>query len=423
MTTEVPDPTWDRHVGGCLYCGRPGPYSDEHVVSAGMGGDDKAWMLRGCVCRVCNTVVFSKLEAKVLKEGVTSLARLHEQPTTRDRKQAPTMDTHATLLRSEKNRWAVAEYLAGGVAGVRPQIMLEHLENEDHFGLAAPDETSLESFRAAVEQLLAQEFPLVRKDESKQIWVTPLHWSKGRYAPGREARADRVPTQGVWMGRLVAPPEPPDAVLPWTLYQRREGQLVCNVPDTETAALLLTRIRLNHAAIFPRPDATPAPSRIENPEVFLRIPEDPEARTRVLAKTGLNLLAHLVASDFMRDPCFDPAVNYVFGRAGATLRHGQAPANAFGPPNENHHDFILAAKRLDAHGPWHIQLIARVYGMQPMILLLGRCPSVPSALEAPIIVHVDYTRHEIRQQTLEQHAAALACRFAGIQELQPTSEQ
>jgi hypothetical protein len=52
------------HSGGCIYCGIGGPFSDEHVVSAGLGGDDDEWLLKGCVCRACNTDVFSKLEMK-----------------------------------------------------------------------------------------------------------------------------------------------------------------------------------------------------------------------------------------------------------------------------------------------------------------------------------------------------------------------
>jgi hypothetical protein len=67
-----------RHEGGCIYCGSPGPFGDEHAVSAGLGGDDSAWLLNDCVCRVCNTDIFSKLETKF----VTGQVRLHFFPQT-----------------------------------------------------------------------------------------------------------------------------------------------------------------------------------------------------------------------------------------------------------------------------------------------------------------------------------------------------
>lgn len=36
METFVRNP---RHDGGCIYCGSNGPFSDEHVVPAGLGGE------------------------------------------------------------------------------------------------------------------------------------------------------------------------------------------------------------------------------------------------------------------------------------------------------------------------------------------------------------------------------------------------
>jgi hypothetical protein len=74
-----------RHEGGCIYCGSPGPFGDEHAVSAGLGGDDSAWLLNDCVCRVCNTDIFSKLETKFLRSSPVALARLFLQPRTRDK--------------------------------------------------------------------------------------------------------------------------------------------------------------------------------------------------------------------------------------------------------------------------------------------------------------------------------------------------
>ncbi len=52
-------------IGGvklnCIYCPSTGPFTDEHVVPAGLGGDDKDWLLKDAVCGVCNTTIFSPL--------------------------------------------------------------------------------------------------------------------------------------------------------------------------------------------------------------------------------------------------------------------------------------------------------------------------------------------------------------------------
>lgn len=53
----------------CMYYGGPGPFTDEHVVPASIGGDDRTWMLRGCVCGGCNTAVFSPLELKFARSS------------------------------------------------------------------------------------------------------------------------------------------------------------------------------------------------------------------------------------------------------------------------------------------------------------------------------------------------------------------
>ena len=45
----------------CIYCGEQKPFTAEHVVSAGIGGDDPDWMLTDCICSDCNTKVFAPL--------------------------------------------------------------------------------------------------------------------------------------------------------------------------------------------------------------------------------------------------------------------------------------------------------------------------------------------------------------------------
>jgi hypothetical protein len=93
----------DRHVSGCIYCGSPGPFSDEHVISAGLGGDDNRWLLKDCICCICNTDIFSKLETKFLRESPVGIARLFLQDRTRDQgnRTAPPSITQSLQNRCE----------------------------------------------------------------------------------------------------------------------------------------------------------------------------------------------------------------------------------------------------------------------------------------------------------------------------------
>ena len=117
-----------RHDGGCFYCGSLGPFSDEHAVCAGLGGDDRAWLLKECVCAVCNTDIFSKLETKFLRTSPVALARLFLQPWTRDKTSVPSVQpktsyvaepTTGILLEAE----AVAEHRLAVVVGIGTNVV------------------------------------------------------------------------------------------------------------------------------------------------------------------------------------------------------------------------------------------------------------------------------------------------------------
>lgn len=69
----------------CIYCDGPGPFSGEHVISAGLGADDDRFLLVDMVCRRCNTDVFGNLEREVLRSSPIAVARAFMQPHGRDR--------------------------------------------------------------------------------------------------------------------------------------------------------------------------------------------------------------------------------------------------------------------------------------------------------------------------------------------------
>lgn len=69
----------------CIYCTSAGPFSAEHMIPAGLGADDKRFLLRDMVCKVCNTNVFSTLELEWLRNSPTAIARIFMQEKGRQR--------------------------------------------------------------------------------------------------------------------------------------------------------------------------------------------------------------------------------------------------------------------------------------------------------------------------------------------------
>jgi len=59
----------------CIYCGLRRRCNAEHVFPAGLGGDDKSFMLYNMVCEECNSVTFSKIEAAFMHSSPEAFAR------------------------------------------------------------------------------------------------------------------------------------------------------------------------------------------------------------------------------------------------------------------------------------------------------------------------------------------------------------
>ena len=139
-----------RRIGGCIYCGSKRAFSDEHVIPAGLGGDDAAWVLTGCVCSICNTDIFSKLETKFLRSSPVALARLFLQEKTRNRGSrtgAPSLQTKVTLVSDPGTGLLLAaEVGPQGQARVLPQIVAIPADGQVRTAVTGPDQDALSRF-------------------------------------------------------------------------------------------------------------------------------------------------------------------------------------------------------------------------------------------------------------------------------------
>lgn len=101
----------------CIYCGLQRPFNDEHVFPAGLGGDDRRFMLRNMVCETCNSETFSRLEAGLMRNSPEAFVRVHTQPRGRNRRKSsggPKFQPESTTAILPEGGDAEAEIRAGG---------------------------------------------------------------------------------------------------------------------------------------------------------------------------------------------------------------------------------------------------------------------------------------------------------------------
>ena len=399
----------DRHTGGCIYCGSNGPFSDEHVVSAGLGGDDAAWLLEDCVCRVCNTDIFSKLETKFLRSSPAALGRLFLQQRTRDagsQTGVPSIQPNVTLYRDPNSGLLLAaEMGVKGKTTVLPQIVAIPREGAVETGITGSDHADVYDFLARFQSALTDDVILIekRKDGFEVVYLTTtLTWTNESYAVGETTSSSRPPKVGLWLEPLVRPETASDGErLPFVVFGLPRGQLVCRANSPALAGALLTFLRQNPQVRQPS-QVGAATESDPTPGVHLRFGTNPETDDRVLIKIGLNLVAKLLGVGFVRDEAFDRAVDYARAGAGAVYKAPPTTADVLGPAITDRHVMAL----LDgpgANGGHALVFVIRLYGGPLEAFRLAEFDGPIAGLETPIVIHVDYQNHRIERHDLEGH--------------------
>lgn len=404
-----------RHHGGCIYCDSPGPFSDEHAVSAGLGGDDNAWLLKDCVCRVCNTDIFSKLETKFLRSSPVALARLFLQPRTRDKGSktgVPSVQPKASYIRYRATGILLeAELGAGGSSEVLPQLLIV---DAGQIAVTGRDAASVSAFLAELQKHLSNEVTLIAKSrEGFEVAyeITPLTWNDEAYAPGNTATQARPPKTGLWIEPVIRPEtaEAGDVLLP-RIFRRPAGQLVCRADASEHVAFFLTALR-NAPELLDASKVGAAGSAQERPGFHQRYLFDMSVHDRVMTKIGLNLVAKLLGLDLIRNPAFDAAVTYAHGGEGAVLKlppeASASLTDMLGPALLDRHNLaLMPIPRPD--GGEALAFLARLYGGPAEVFLLAEFEGSVPGLRRPIVLLVDYVNHRIEQPTIEENAVESA---------------
>lgn len=401
-------------MGKCIYCNEAKPFTDEHVISAGLGGDDKRWMLKDCVCGDCNTNIFSKLEAKFLRSSPVAIARLFRQKTTRGRggrPGVPSVTARQSLLDDPASGVFLNQELGQGfVAAILPQLVLQ---TDGTLTAHLPDIATGRSFLSLLKSTLFGDLVLVRKvkagfevayEQTELKWddVTEEYVTSGRQTSAKAPK----PTGGIiWVEQLLMPETAHSASrLTPRIYRREQGQLVCAVVDLDDAPRVLSLLRRNPNAIFVPDDANPI--AVEDAGVHLKIPMSIAVHDRVLTKIGINLAAHLFGADFVRRPEFAAAKNYVRTGEGNILKISaeKHPANKLLDAANfcDVHVFCIAAAKSDNDETRILSVMVQLYGGAFETIALAELPKDTPELQEPLVIIVEYNENRIEKYTMSQ---------------------
>lgn len=394
----------------CIYCPSVGPYTDEHVVPAGMGGDDGRWLLKDVVCGVCNTDVFSPMETKVMRASPLAIARLFKQTRSRKRGKktaAPSIYAPMSYFDDPQSGLLLEQELgSGGQSMLWPQVNYVPPERMTVSATDAASANELIRDLGALADLLTV-CEKLRDGLEVRYRLTFLRWDGVAYQPGEVDSTAAAPRGAIWLEPLEYPETETAGTLTARVFRRAKGPMTCRAGGAEAVASLLTLIRQNHPKLVVPADATSIST--DTPGIHLRQTMDPVAYDRVLVKIGVNVCAHLFGDAAVRTPAFASAREYArFGTGSVVqlpIEAAKKITDAF-PVLAHHHLLLIDAKAPEGGEPGHVMITMQFYGGISHSYLLAVGDAVPNAAD-PIFVVVDYEANLI-----ERHSPGSFAQFA-----------
>ncbi|AXW24572.1 hypothetical protein [Ralstonia solanacearum] len=384
----------------CIYCNIARPFTDEHVFPAGLGGDDRRYLLKGLVCGHCNTGIFSKLEGRFMRSSPTALARVFMQPHGRGKgKKAsiPRLETRTTSIVLPKHGAIEAEVTSAGKPVPLMQLILS---DEQNVRLTGGDHGTLDAFAAALSATLADTLHLVRKEATSagtSYRIETWTWTGGSYQhDGTDVRAAPV-HPCVWLEHFDPPANKAAQDYPPRLYHRLSGQIVLRTLVGVEVGPLLTLARKAREQVFRQ--APSSYETIDTPLVHINMSMNLTDQERVLAKIGVNFAVHLFGERYVR--------HHAFNRIKRAILNESQRINCRTPPNSQFFDSVPIDKHVLAlssqpsrAGRYSIVLHIRLYGSTSVVVLTENAPKPP--IPESMFLVIDYAKHRIEQLTMLQ---------------------
>ena len=393
----------------CIYCDENKPFTDEHVVCAGLGGDDKNWLLKDCVCGDCNTKVFSKLEAAFLRSSPVAIARLFNQEKTRGH--SPSLNTSQSLLEDPRQGVFLNQELQQGFKPViLPQIVLKTAGTLLAY---SPNVEAWREFQSVLQRATSSAPILLRKVNIKpevrfeRTWLT---WDAERedFTVSRFETTATSPKQTdgvVWVEELVMPPTAGSACkLTPCVYRRSKGELVCAVVNIDDVTRVLTHLRRNGCILTVPDDAVSTEVVDYGVHLTFKMPVD--VHDRVMTKIAINLVAHQFGPEFVRRPEFAAAKNYALTKTGRILKINSEKHrwNRIGMSGllPGTHMFCIAAANSGNDDTRLLSVMASLYEGPLESFAVAELPKGAPELKEPIVVFVFYNENRIERLSMNE---------------------
>lgn len=386
----------------CIYCDSLGPFSEEHVFPAGMGGDDKNYILIDLVCAECNTVIFSKLELSLMRRSPTGLGRSFMQSRSRERggrTTKPTIEARNRYVIDESGRLLESEEDKNGVETILAQC---YFEGEKIF-YTAQDSSHLQKMYVALENVLSKAtINIIKKINSKSFEITVYEWTDDKYEFLKQEVMSKPPATGIWIN---FPSEKTQNFRP-RFFQRLKGQLVLKTEHDESHTALLRSMRRTLPSIQDK-HTEAKPNTINNPAVQVEMVVDIQETERAIAKIGFNFFAHTFGEHVATNPEFKDIKSSIltgipelpFSSFGENSK--ELVLDLFGIPPKNCHCVMLVAVP-SSSGARDIYFNAKLYGTGAHKVLIARSSAL-SELEHPIYFTINYETNKIEKFSMLEY--------------------
>lgn len=380
----------------CIYCEKSDEYTDEHVFPAGLGGDDRAYLLKNLVCKHCNTTIFSKMEARFMRSTFIGFSRIHLQSAGRNKgkKTEPPKFTpnSATIISDDGIPMDVA-VMAGGDIKVLMQLVFH---TNGGVRVTGNDSEKVQNFIDSINGILGKEALLtstIHSSHGRKYELTKLNWQNNCYTIIDISTIEKPQKNCIWVKRERSHIQP-------TLSQRPEGQLELKITNEEDPISLIskTKIALQSYVTNSIYEAKP----IENPLVHISMEANLNELNAVIAKIGVNLIAHLCGERYIRHHAFKNIKKAILN-GGANLK--ATSINEYLPFNKvPSHFHVMSLSLIKGRaGRYAIGFALRLYGGATFLVAITEKAERPPMLDNAIFT-VDYNKNKITQYTLEQFA-------------------
>ncbi|XVO87787.1 hypothetical protein ACQ9Y2_01545 [Pseudomonas palleroniana] len=383
------------NINKCAYCSNTGPFTDEHVFPAGMGGDDKNYILVNIVCADCNTKKFSPLELSLMRKSPVGVGRKFMQSRSRDRganTSTPKIQAEEHYIIDGSGRRLEADEDENGQQKLLAQFILEG----EYIWYTASNKANLWHAHDAITKLLDKpNIYLINKISPKSFEISRFEWTDEKLEFIDKTISNKAPIDGLWIN---SPHDSHPDFRP-RIYQKTRGGIELKLREQDNCSTILRNLKRNLPRIDKDTDA--ADSLIEDPTAEIGMPMDIHSSERALAKIGFNFFIHTFGESAANKEDFKKIKSSILtGKPKlVSLTVIEQTLNAFpeifGFIPEKTHCVILAAEPSNSNTV-NIYFIARLYGIITNKTLLANT-SRHILLTNPIYFTIDYENNKINR--------------------------